>query len=336
MVKIIKTAVFVIVAMVAIEAGSRFWFSDVPGRGCIVKDAKLGWKTRPGYTYKGFLSDNYGISYEQNIKYDDNGFISFGSLKPKGKKKVLFIGDGVTQSIYMPNAYTYPRLLANSLAIEIFVYAVEGYGMLQKYLVLEEWIKKIDPDIIVFQTRFTDIVYADPMLEAECYSSGFIARTHARPYLSEKGEIFYKNSYRGLFFLGLDLGSVALSEIGNIIYRKLYLNRQKEQFAKIRKGEDKSYERARGNFETVLVKIKAIVPSGKKIYIIPSDEEDPFFKDIQAAAEKNGITFVGIVPKAVRYEGEHGSYVWLRSSWDAKGQNVVAQVLAGYLSKDIK
>lgn len=152
-----------------------------------VKNDKLGWKIEPNYSKDFTYTDKAGISYEVSLKYDENSFKSFGNINSTSPK-ILFIGDSYTASVEVSNEKTFFNILKDSLGIEVFAIGAGGYGTLQEYLVLDEWIDKISPDVVVWQTCSNDFMDNTPEMER---LSGYKVGER-RPYLNVDDKIFYE------------------------------------------------------------------------------------------------------------------------------------------------
>jgi hypothetical protein len=151
------------------------------------KDNYLGWKMRPGYTFQGEMLDVNRQPYPISLRYDENGFKAFGDTAST-KPKVLFLGDSYTASIEASNERTFYNILADSLGFEAFAYGHAGFGTLQEFMVLDKWVDRIKPDLVVWETCSNDFIDNYAPLEIACgYKVG-----QRRPYLAEDGSIFYR------------------------------------------------------------------------------------------------------------------------------------------------
>lgn len=149
-----------------------------------IKDEWLGWKMKPNYFWEGSLKDFGGNEYDVSIQYDSNGFKTFGDLR-SGKPRVLFIGDSYTACIEVSNHQSFYNIIADSLEIEVFAYGHAGYGTLQEYLLMDQWLDQIQPDLIVWETCSNDFIDNYAPLEIVCgYKVG-----ENRPYLDKDGKI---------------------------------------------------------------------------------------------------------------------------------------------------
>jgi len=151
------------------------------------EDELLGWKIQANFSQDFDYLDYAGEHYKVSIRYDENSFKAFGDIN-SSRPKILFIGDSYTASVEVSNEKSYFNLLKDSLNAEIFAIGAGGYGSLQEYLVLDQWVDIIQPDLVVLQVCNNDFVDNYPQLER---LSGYKVGER-RPYLDFHGEIFYE------------------------------------------------------------------------------------------------------------------------------------------------
>ena len=158
-----------------------------PPYDSVVSDEILGWKPKPLYTFNGKLNDFKNQEYSVSFQVDKNGFKVFNDTSSL-KNKVLYIGDSYTSGIEVSNEKTFYSLLKDSLDSEIFAFGQAGYGTLQEFMVMDKWLDRINPDLIVWQFCCNDFIDNYAPLEIECgYKIG-----KRRPYLNKSGNTFYQ------------------------------------------------------------------------------------------------------------------------------------------------
>lgn len=149
-------------------------------------DDKLGWKPIPDYRFEGVLTDYAGENYEVNVSIDKHGFRSYGDTNAV-RPKVLFIGDSYTSGIEVSDEKTFYSVIEKTLEVEVFAIGQAGYGTLQEYLVLDEWIDHVTPDLVIWQFCCNDFIDNYAPLEMACgYKIG-----KRRPYWQD-GQIAYQ------------------------------------------------------------------------------------------------------------------------------------------------
>jgi lysophospholipase L1-like esterase len=146
----------------------------------------LGWVPLPNMDVPMELIDGGGNPYHAHYRTTRDGFREYGNPK-SNRKKVFFIGDSFTQSVEVSNEMTYYRILADSLDFELFAYGHAGYGNLQEWMVLDQFVEEIQPDLVVLQVCDNDFIDNHLSLELQAgYHIGV-----RRPYLSTSGDVYY-------------------------------------------------------------------------------------------------------------------------------------------------
>lgn len=152
------------------------------------KDAKLGWKPKENYDFEGVMKDFKGQEYPLKLTTTANGFRQFATLSKDTLPSILFIGDSYVQSVEVSDDKTFYALLEDQLPAKIYAFGMAGYGNLQEYMILDEYLDKIQPDITVVQLCANDFIDNYPPLElASNYKVGL-----RRPYLEADGSISYQ------------------------------------------------------------------------------------------------------------------------------------------------
>ena len=115
-----------------------------------------------GSTYR--LSENRKLGY---IPVPGSGrFNSYGHLGPAyslqkkvGRKRIVFVGDSVTEGIGTPENQRFTALLEASLGkeYEVVNLAVRGYNFIQSAEYLKEVGLRFSPDIVFFGVTFNDL-----------------------------------------------------------------------------------------------------------------------------------------------------------------------------------
>lgn len=198
--KILLSTVSIVIILVVIfiigEVGFRVKYyldgitfekpEPAPPYNTAEKDSKLGWKPKENYLFDGVMKDLDKVEYKVHLTTTKNGFRQYGNPKSE-KTKVFFIGDSYTQSVEVSDDKTFYKIIGDSLPIEVFAYGMAGYGQLQEYMILDEFIDEIQPDIVVLEVCSND--YIDNHYEMEM-ESGYKVGLR-RPYLSKDGQITY-------------------------------------------------------------------------------------------------------------------------------------------------
>jgi lysophospholipase L1-like esterase len=157
-------------------------------------DNLLGWTPKRDFSRELTEKDAAGNTYKVLFSLDHNGFRAYGDPATK-RLKILFLGDSYTGDPKASNERMYFSVVKSTLRdkfgldVEVFTAGGGGYGTLQEYLFIKEYISIIKPDICVLQ--FTDNDFTNNFQEWEKYS---IVRNqkYLRPYYSlESDSVYY-------------------------------------------------------------------------------------------------------------------------------------------------
>ncbi|MDN5940433.1 MAG: SGNH/GDSL hydrolase family protein [Nitrospira sp.] len=170
----------VLIAFVAGEIGFRLyqrWDAGIPFRSSLgqdewnpawplILDDALGWRARAGYQdfHEVTETTSKGVRYPVKRSQKEYGFRMFGDLRST-RPKVLVIGDSFTHATQVSDNDTYYASLKNTLGVEVFAYGASGYGTLQEYMILDQYVDMIKPTLILWQFCTNDFINNDPALE---------------------------------------------------------------------------------------------------------------------------------------------------------------------------
>ena len=148
---------------------------------------KYGWTARANTLLVKNIEDTTGQFREIAVRYFKNGFKRWGNTHTR-KRKLFVIGDSVTEATQVSNGEEWFSYLENELSnIELFVYGGGGYGSLQEYMVLDDYVDSINPDLILWQFCSND--YDNNLYELDRLAYPY--NNHAiRPYLEEDRIVF--------------------------------------------------------------------------------------------------------------------------------------------------
>jgi hypothetical protein len=309
----------------------------VPPYDTAEKDDLLGWKMRPGYTYQGEMLDVNRQPYQISLRYDENGFKAFGDTA-SDRPKVLFLGDSYTASIEASNEHTFYNILADSLGIEVFAYGHAGFGTLQEYMVLDQWVGRIQPDVVVWETCSNDFIDNHAPLEIACgYKVG-----QRRPYLAKDGSVFYRRPlslWQRLkepiwFFRWLEARWDGV---------KLNLFKQEkkvgEYYIATQKRDYPPYNESVKTTERIVAMIRQRLPKGTKLMAFSADIYEPQMGEMKRIFEANGAHFYE-EPARMLEQTMLEKKLPLKAvdncHWSEQGQAVIAMGLLPHLAEAIK
>ena len=154
----------------------------------IVLDDTLGWRARAGYQDLHVVTQttSKGVKYPVKRTQKEYGFRMFGDLRST-RPKVFVIGDSFTQAVQVSDDDTYYASLKDTLGVEVFAYGAGGYGTLQEYMILDQYVDMIKPTLILWQFCGNDFINNDPALET---ASLFNNNGLKRPYWVD-GHVVY-------------------------------------------------------------------------------------------------------------------------------------------------
>lgn len=131
-------------------------------------DSRLGWKFIPNK--KGaivYSANNEVNNYIKTNSYGfrDNTFVA----DKKNRKKILVVGDSFVSNISVKLNEVFTEILQSELNnTEVINFGVNGYGQVQEYLLIEDWLPIIKPDILLLMiythNDFIDNTYYDNWL----------------------------------------------------------------------------------------------------------------------------------------------------------------------------
>ena len=149
---------------------------------------KYGWDLPENTTCRRIVEDSPGRTRRITIRYFNNGFKRWADPDTK-KTKIFILGDSFTEMIWVSTGeewYSYlQKEFTNS---EFFVYGVRGFGSLQEFMALSDYIGIIKPDIIILQFCSNDLCDNLYVLDLKSYPFN---NHGVRPYL-ENGNIVYR------------------------------------------------------------------------------------------------------------------------------------------------
>jgi hypothetical protein len=150
--------------------------------------SKYGWDIKENSSLIAEFEDSSGYKRNVTANYTTNGFKRWGNVNTN-KTKMLIIGDSFTEMLYVSNGEEWYAYLEKEFPeVEFFVKGVRGYGSLQEYMILNDTIDEINPDVILWQFCPND--YENNYLNLDLSMFPFNDLAY-RPYL-ENNKIVYR------------------------------------------------------------------------------------------------------------------------------------------------
>jgi len=314
--------------------GYQFLRSPSPS---FVIDNELGWLPGPNLDILTVVPDASEEYYALRITSDENGFRMFGDLN-SDKKKVMFIGDSFTHAMEVSDRHTYFAQLQDELDIEVFGLGVGGYGTLQAFLIMQQWIDVIQPDMVVLQFHPNDFINNSYDLESQ---SVFNNNGLKRPYLVD-GEIIHK----------LPKNMPRIRHFANKYSRFLYYILSRIYIISSQYGTDSveytiydigskypDYRTAIGTTEEILSRMKDRVESaGAEFLIFSGDDSLPYYQDyLGIVSDIEGLHVIDGVPETVSEAEDLGVTVRAADNahWNNEGHRIAAEVIKGYFIENM-
>lgn len=247
---------------------------------------------------------------------------------PGSPMNFLVVGDSFTDGEGVREDAIYYRVIEEKLGGSLFAYGGSGYGSLQEYLVVDEYIDKVKPTLILWQVDANDFYNNSWKFEsAFCMGKG---NTLRRPYF-----INGKIEYRYPRFLGI-LGihsrlfyrlSLEVERSLMLVCSKLPQNPEREKTL-LEESKQITEQIARMMKERAgPVPVVAFLSSGSGVY--PDDFREIF--------KNSGIDFIDGVPEAVReaerVRGRDLSLGPKIGHWNEEGSRVVGEFLLAELAR---
>ncbi|MCC6672185.1 MAG: acyltransferase family protein [Planctomycetes bacterium] len=146
-------------------------------RAALEPDARFGWRLRPGQTTRLRWE-----GYDYVVSANGLGFPGpeYPQTRPAGTLRILTTGDAFTSAEGVDTAQAWPRLLERDLqaggrAAEVANFAMTGYGPRQHLAVLEHFVPRLRPDLVLvsfFVNEFDDVLLDDEHFRASIGFAG--------------------------------------------------------------------------------------------------------------------------------------------------------------------
>jgi lysophospholipase L1-like esterase len=300
-------------------------------------DDRLGWRATENYRFKGILNDADMKPYHVEMETNQYGFRVFGNLNSP-KKKIMVIGDSLTQASAVSNSKTYYGIINQTLPVEVFAYGCGGYGTLQEYLILDEYVDMIKPDIIIWQFCTNDFINNDYELELNSTRNNNGTR---RPYLSSDGKIIYAvpTRYKTISFIREHVNPH--SKLSAFIFKRV--DRLLARYTKditvendiASQGADHpGFKRAARLTNKLMQMVRQRTPN-TRIIVFCGDGGLPFYEEVKKISAQNHMEFIDGIPQAIREANKPGNttYAEDKAHWNELGHKIVAEKISEYLTK---
>lgn len=256
-----------------------------------------------------------------------------GNLSSR-RPRILVVGDSFTAPGHVPSSAMYYSVLGRLLDVEVFAYGAGGYGTLQEAMVLERYLPRVRPDLVVLQVHNNDFINNSWELERASYFNNNLLM---RPYLMD-GVIVYKFPTRfsgaNLFLathsrLAYEL-TIGLHRLGAFLSQARLLD--SVEFDIWRDGlAFPPFRRAVDTTDTLIARIGRIVsPTPLVVFHAEPDDGGAFYASWRALLQRREIRFCDDVGMSVRRAEVRGSMVRAPDGahWNTAGHAIAARALA--------
>ncbi len=326
-------AIFFVISEVAVRAYKAL--KPAADSGAITPDARYGWRTTPGYSFDGNRKDLAGNSNPVRVFTDENGFREYADPNAEGFR-IFFIGDSFTFAKDVDQKDTFYRRVGELLDAQIFAYGADGFCTTQEFLLLDEYLDVIDPDLVVWQFCWNDIIGVSLELTR---GSAINLNGVDQPFMRADGSIEYRNPHHGPLMRSLGgipsafLHSV-LNRADNIVGRPTLDDTIEKAIESKGDGFAPCVDATR-----ILDRVTAAIKNRCGAVPIVSfnvDELEPYHSAFRSTAEKNGIPFLESIPETIRAAEIEGANLFAADGahWTAGAHALCAEVLAEYIREN--
>lgn len=303
--------------------------------GLVSNDTKLGWRTSPNIYYRVSLKDALKKTYKVHVATDEHGFRSFGDTN-SGKTKLFFVGDSFTAAMTVSNDKTYHAQVGAILGdVEVFAYGAGGYGSLQEFMILDQYLDLIKPDIVVWQFYENDFLDNDHDLD---FMKFFYNAGTPRPYLDLVGNVLYRYATYDNLFWELPVWiaeNVRLLKILNARFSRLMNGPVPEDIADSAATRE-AFSRSERVTRMIMEQVKR--RAGKiPVYLFCVTDKKPYYDAIRNICNSAGIRFIAGVPRGLsEYERERPRSTRAADGehLNEKGNSVVAEQIVRALNEE--
>ena len=302
-----------------------------PPYNTALKDEYLGWRMTPNYSYTGKMHKSNWEEYDIKLNYDENGFKVFGDTNST-HPKILFIGDSYTACIEVSNEDSFFQIIGDSLNVEVFSYGHAGYSTLQEYMILDQWLDQIKPDLIVWETCSNDFIGNHEELEKVCgYKVG-----ERRPYLGDDGQIYYTTPLTSLQWLKKKIHFYAWLDERLAMAKKTLTGEEPhvgEYYISTFNRQFKPFDLSVRTTENIIKLAKNRIGASSKVLEFTADNFEPQRSEFERIFSKNGNSYTRQPSLAIAEKEYNGGIVRALDGyhWNNDGHKIVANELIPFI-----
>lgn len=312
--------------------------TQIPGP--MYLDEKVGWRNTPNYIYEWVNKDAGGEEYIIHYKAGRYGFRIFGDID-SNKLKMLFLGDSFTRAWHVSNDKTYYGIIQKEFPVEIFAYGGSGYGSLQEYMILDEYIDLINPSLIIWQYCSNDFINNSLELELSSHVNNNGMR---RPYLTESKELIYQipkplpllryiaNEDSQFLYLILSRLDRLAARLERTSLGKFLQTETVETEIARQGSQHPGFQRAARSTNEIMRRVRARSTS-TRIIAFSVDDPAPYYEEFQRISQQNMIEFIDGIPQVIREAESRGIVTKAadHAHWNEVGHRLATKKIMDYL-----
>jgi hypothetical protein len=304
-------------------------YSRNTGSSMLVLDDVLGWRVAPGFVFRGDVTDKSGNQYKVSITVDEAGCRWVRAGNSSNSPCIFFVGDSFTMAVDASDEKTYYAWIAKVLKANAVAIGGGGYGTCQEFLVLDRFLDRIRPDMVVLQLCDNDFINNSCELESLSTRNNNSMR---RPYLDESGHLFYAmpGGYPRIFprlRMLVNRHSRFLYFVFSRIDRCRSASGDSVEDVIVQKGRDfPLYNQAVRVTAVALEMIRQRVPKDIPVVAFCAGDCD----ELRSLCRKTGIQFIDGVSETLARAEQTGHSVRAADGahWNETGHKIVGEYLA--------
>ncbi len=301
----------------------------IPG---VVLDPVLGWKPAANYHREYDVKLPKGKVSHVHYSTGRDGFRSFGQLETS-RKKIFVIGDSFTYAEAVSNGETYYDLLGRLLDAEIFAYGMSAYGTMQEAIVLDQYLDRIRPDLIICQFCVNDFANNSLAFDARAVEQNVFL---VRPYFDGR-KVVYATPFDERFGPWMPYAAERsqllriVSDRMRVLHTRYYLHRDSYDEVIAGRMQDifrKSVDITSGILTRMQQRAGSIPMLGFDCLTT-----EPYHSAWRKLAQEHRMPFVEAVTARIDAEERAGRVFQVDKDghWDQAGHRIVAEILADFV-----
>jgi len=251
------------------------------------------------------------------------------------RPKILIVGDSFTTPDFVKIPEMYYSVLGHLLETEIFAYGAGGYGTLQELMVVERYLPKVRPDLVLLQVHNNDFINNSWELERASYFNNNLL---TRPYLLD-GAVDYKfptHLSSARFFLATHSRltyevTIGVQRFGAAMSQAGYLRSVEDDIRQYGLGFP-PFRRAVDTTAELISSIKQrAAPTPVLVFHAEWDDGgDAFYASWRAVLRRSEVRFCEDIGSSVRTAELRGEAVRAPDGfhWNSAGHAIAARALA--------